>query len=731
MSRVLRLAVFVWFIAVNGYAATGTSVSWSIGKVSSTVDGVANAGSVTFTWTFDREVTYGTYVDGTPWVIWEDGLQLVSVSPAKMTMNLPDVGSGTITNGVTDATCINPGENHLPLDQRLGGVWSDGNGMWNENPVTLQPGDCIVTGQGRRTSRSLLKRMVFTAVGACNIVTQDMTGHFRPPIRIPRDNRAGLFTPRPPDVSSFEQFSVPAPKNWAGSTVNLLIRTAATTGDADDLLNGPFTNYGIYGHNQYQYVNGMLNHNLSGTDDVGYQRNVADRFATCLFTAFDPTVALDKRQRSLNKFIQTGLDCFYQYCLGYPVGNGGGGHCNGLEGLITLTGALLGDSVITNAIKFQRFPGSAVGRGDTLVDMFSGGAGALTRTEACYLVAPGTWRSGEFVRRSVGAGAGTIEDAVIRFDFAREDHVTNNKDVPFTALATVDSFTAVTIDGGYTWDMHTLNSGTAKRRSYGSLTGGVARLSGDNRIRKIMGFNQTATQGWSESTWEASGQGGVLLLYPALTAAELTAMGQTGTITTGICTWQEAINEEVIMWDAWSVDNVDRVLRAFFAGSSNGYLGIKLYDNFHWLPFYHLLDDPGAPGKKMYEESPGYKLLVRYMKMQLEFGAYFWDGIKTGANVPKSAVIQALSRHYLFNDQLATVYCKTYDLADQMWTDEVGIIDTWGKVVSAEFGMRNGEWKNCGLYTLDGKRQDRKTELPAGVYLVLDRGRLFKKVIVK
>lgn len=455
-SHSLDLSTGNHFFRVREVSIAET-VTWTIGKATSSIDGGEGTGPVTFSWTFDRPVEHGTYLDGTPWVVWQDGLQLVSVTPTQSVETVPLYGGAMLTDAIVDATCINPGEARLPLDERMGDddgagtPWGGGTNVWDESPTLLFPGDSIVTGRGRRDGRDRNRQMLFTAIGVCNIVSSERNGHYRPPLRMPASLRASLATPSEVDVSSLPVFNFPLPTDWAGNPVTMDFSHAVSpvAPDADDLLNGPTGNCGIDSYYWYETANGMLNHDLSETDDRGYQRDVADRIATCLYTAFDPEAELDKRQRSLNKFIQVGLDYWYMHCLGYPVWNGGGGHPDGLEGTITLTGALLGDAQITEAVKYQRFPGEAVGLTGTVTDFFDGYQGTFTRTEACHLVEAADWQSGQFIKRPVGNGAATLEETVIRIDFARADMVLNNEGVPYISIADNGSASAVAVPSSF------------------------------------------------------------------------------------------------------------------------------------------------------------------------------------------------------------------------------------------------------------------------------------------
>lgn len=677
-------SAFVLFVTSTGHGQVPASppitpetqvsdeVTWSIGTASSSIDGGAGTGPVEFTWKFNAPVEHGTYLDGTPWVIWKPGLQLTAVSPTRTKTDLPDHGS-IRRNAVTDATVIDLDENGLALDERMGdtagnGPWDHGTDVWNGEPVDLGIGDCIVTGRGRRDDRGSGRRMVFTAIGVCNVVAEGMTGRYRPPIRMPADLRAGLAMPGQVDVLTLPTFELADPRDWSGSRVDFDLSRGLS---AADLLNGPMGNCGIDSHVWYETANGLLNHDLSGTDNVGYQRNVADRFAACLHTAFDPDEDPDLRQRSLDKFIQGGLDYYLMHCLGYPVWNGGGGHPDGVEDIITLTGALLGDGTITDAIKYQRFPGSAVGRPGVVIDMLSGNPGAFTRSEATHLLSPAAWKSGDFVRRTVGDGAANLDETIIRIDFAREDMVINNDDLPFTAVETVDDATAVTIDADFAWPMYTENKATEAKRSYRYLPGAVVRLAGDDRVRKVIEFKRTPTSDWAEDSWaSAGGTGGVLLIHPALSTAELATLGPTGRLTTGVSTRAEAEADEVVLWESWPLDGVTRARRSFFASPVQDYLGNKLGDHLQWLPYYHLLDDPGAAGKKLHEESPTYHQVRRFVVMQRDFGRVFWNQFIADPNLPKTPEIQALVRHYLLDDTMPSVFCKTYGPGEKMWTDQ-------------------------------------------------------------
>jgi hypothetical protein len=167
----MLLGLGVWARANSGLSQTDRKVSWSIGSEASTLDGGALKGPVTFTWTFNRPVKHGRYLDGTPWVLWEQGLELLAVLRSMKTESLPDHGEGEVSPWIVDATCINLEKNNVPLDQRIGNTegaaayWNEGKEVWD----------------GRKAYRAML----FNAIGVCNLVQQNMTGRFRPPLRMP------------------------------------------------------------------------------------------------------------------------------------------------------------------------------------------------------------------------------------------------------------------------------------------------------------------------------------------------------------------------------------------------------------------------------------------------------------------------------------------------------------------------------------------------------------------
>jgi hypothetical protein len=662
-----------------GHAKSEDAVSWSIGTEASSLDGGALKGPVTFTWTFNRPVKHGRYLDGTPWVLWEQGLQLVAVSPSVKTESLPDHGEGEVSPWIVDATCINLGQNNVPLDQRIGNTegaavfWNEGKEVWNGKPAQLSPGDCIVTAQGRRDERKAYRAMLFNAIGVCNIVKQDMTGRFRPPLRMPPELRAKLMTPEEVSVQKLPVFPDFKAVDWTGNAVELDFSQAVKPMDADDLMNGPMGNCGIKGHIGYEPANGKLNHHLSGLEDAGYQRDVAVRLAVCLYTAFNGKVDMAKRQRSLNKFIQAGLDYYHMHCLGYAVWNGGGGHPNGIEGAITLSGAILGRADMTDAIKLQRFLGDAVGDQGKTYDMMAATWENFARSEALYTVSVAPWQSGKYLPRKAPQDASKWEDGVAHIDMAREDMVLNNRSVPYTEIKTVDRFSHVLIDPEFVWPMFSRNRATEARRSHLFMVGAVMRFEGDKTIRKVMDFKTSDGEGWTDGSWfNAKGQGGILVVYPPLQPDELKQIRSAGNLTTGVCTKREAENDEVVLWESWPVTSEDQVTTGFFASPIQDYLDIKVGDLVLWLPFYSILDDPGATGKKLHEESLTHRQITHFLEMQRKFGSHFWDRMVSGANFPKSPTIQALSRHYLLQGRMAEELCKKYDSTEQMWVDGSG-----------------------------------------------------------
>jgi hypothetical protein len=341
-----------------------------------------------------------------------------------------------------------------------------------------------------------------------------------------------------------------------------------------------------------------------------------------------------------------------------------------VEGIITVTGALLGDAEMTDAIKYQRFKGDAVGQSGKVYDMMQGYQGDFSRSEALYTVSAADWNSGTFVNRTPG---GSLDDLLVRMDLAREDMVANVRSVPFTSIETSVDKSIIQVGADFVWPMYIENckSGgtptTEARRSYRYIVGGVLRLDGEKDIRKIIDFTQPDGSAWSDRSWpQAEGKGGALVVSPGLDATS-----KSGTLTTGICTKEEAENDEIVLWESWPADSENRVLTSFFAAPHQDYLDNKLGDNFHWLPFYHLLDDPGAPGKKLYEENLTYDRVKHFVQMQRNAGSLLWDRFTgpTQYALPDTPTMQAFVRHFLLDDTMPLVPAKTYERSDKLWTD--------------------------------------------------------------
>lgn len=673
-------------------AGLSTTVSWTIGKASSTIDGVPNSGPVTFTWTFDRPVQHGVYLDGTPWVVWQEGLELIAVSPSKKVEDLPNYGTGddaVIEDGIVDATCINLAFDELPLDQRMEDTaspqhspWNAG-AVWDEQPTALAVGDCIATGRGRRTERFRLPTIVFTAIGVCNIVGQDQTGHYRPPIRMPANLRAALVTPTEVDVTTLPALTVPDPRNWAGDPVTVSLKDVVYPNDADDLLNGPMGHCGLFGGWQGA-GNGMLNHDLSGTDDGAYHREISRRHSDCLYTAFDPSVDTAKRQRSLNKFIQGGLDYYYMHCLKYPCWDGKGGINTGMEDMITLTGALLGDAEVIRAMKYQRFLGSEVGMPDVVTDFYEKVpgwvSGEFTRSELNHMLVAATWRSGDYIIRDVGNGAATLEDTYVRIDLASESFKMNEAGLPYVSITESGTESVFQIDPAHTWKQDYY-------RSYHFRIGAAVRIAGDLKIRRVIHFRDDDGAAWNQTTWANSGyKGGRLHVYPKLTAEEKATLGMTGTLTIGITTRKEAPRTSI--WNSTPLNWGDHY-KLYSTSPTVAYLSIKLADHFFWMPFYNILPDPTAPGKMLHEESTSYQQVKRHFQMYRDWGSVFWGIFVNQSNLPGwptgspgSHSIQALVRHYVLDDEMPSTYCKLFDADDSMW-NETGLWVTGWQVVAS------------------------------------------------
>jgi hypothetical protein len=328
---------------------------------------------------------------------------------------------------------------------------------------------------------------------------------------------------------------------------------------------------------------------------------------------------------------------------------------------------------MTDAIKLQRFLGDAVGDHGKIYDMSSAMWGNFARSEALYTVGPAPWQSGKYLPRKAPEDAGKWEDGLTRIDMAREDMVLNNRSVPYTEIKTVERFSHVVIDSEFVWPMFGRNRATDARRSHLFIFGAVMRFEGDKTLRKVVGFKTPGGAEWTEGSWiDAKGQGGILVVYPPLQPDEMKQIRPAGNLTTGVCTKREADDDEVVLWESWPASSEEQVTTGFFTSPAHDYLDIKVGDHLFWLPFYSILDDPGAAGKKLYEQSLTHRQVSRFLEMQRKSGSYFWDKMVSGPNFPKSPTIQALSRHYLLQGKMAEELCKKYDSTEQLWVDGAG-----------------------------------------------------------
>jgi hypothetical protein len=342
-----------------------------------------------------------------------------------------------------------------------------------------------------------------------------------------------------------------------------------------------------------------------------------------------------------------------------------------MEDMIALTGALLGSVEIIEAMKYQRFLGSEVGMPGVVTDFFEKVprwvSGEFTRSELNHLLVAAEWQSGGFICRPVGKGAATLADTLVKVDLADKRFKMNEAGLPYVNITEKGGDSVIHVNPRHQWKQ-------GWYRSYHFRIGAAIRIKDDPKIRRVIHFRDDKGAAWNQSTWAKAGfKGGRLHVYPKLTAEELEALGTTGTLTIGITTRKEASSTS--LWNSTPSNWTDYY--SYYSSSPTGpYLAIKLADHFYWMPFYHILPDPAAPGRMLREESTSYQQIKRHFQMYRDWGLVFWDIFGNHLNLPgwpvtnpRSYPIQALVRHFVLDDQMPSTYCKLYDADDSMWNE--------------------------------------------------------------
>ena len=721
-SLVFLMFLTVWAGSLSA-AQTGKTVSWSIG-------------SETFTWTFDRDVTWGHFLDSTIWAMEVPGLQLVSVSPAKTTENIPAYDGQGAQNWMLDGTVINPQDNAAGWDARLQTYSAPV--TWDGNAVTVTAGDMITTAKSKRANILKDRDPCLLAMAALCIVTEDKSDEFRPPLVMDPAVRKKLdLTYTVPAASSLPRISMVKQQDLTGVEYSSNVFTGFD--NSDDLVRGAAPHLYADGADAYRQATADYNQDVTGNITNGYHFNISQRQVSLLYTAFatDPRVSEARKQNALVRFCQQALDYYYCFAQGYGLWALGGGHITSVEDVISLGGAILGSEKLVNSIKHQHWDESALDASLTPVDQWDYSATGnnygnyISISQSIVLASP--WKSGTFYQRTGGTYGTDLETYINYYDMADTASVMNLEGIPYTDITDDGEYSWVQVDPAYQWPMFAVNYQTDKsqaKRSYSMPADAAVRLSGDQQIRQVLSFKQDTATAWTDGSFEtAEGKGGVLLVYPAVPAG----INRSGTLTTGLATQQTAPRAAITREAIKHVIDKREIDVGFSRSPNKAYTGIRIGCAIRFAPFYKLLDDPTAPGKKMSEENATFRTVKAFMDMMKKSGFYPVNAtLLTTPNWPTAGEIKnmwaaAFTEYVWDGEPLGTAPGRTYAADDKMWNEvPLGIGDRFTGIPV----VKGPSAPPGRLFTIRGAAVG-SGGTRAGIYLMQDKTGLKKVLLLK
>jgi len=319
-------------------------------------------GSYNFSWTFDKPVTHGTFVDGQPWVIRPaGGLNLVATTPARqngvVVENKPMGRPMVLVSADINMTVINPPiadyydvgavarfrsgsfgwdsrgclRNDLNPANPITGSYSPALPWDGTTPKALQIGDSVTTAYSRTSN---IKDTPLDAVAVLTVLESPPPAQaFRPGFTRSASRRAT------PEWFTLTQMIDLTPHLIAQPTTNLhgtpliVFPTSMTAAKLTSILPGP----SIMNHSATFSQSCNATYNNSG---VSYGGDVAKEFGDLSIGALAAWLTPADRLKCQIQFLQRAIDTYESIQAGLYLTHDGG-FLQGYAAMITIAGRML------------------------------------------------------------------------------------------------------------------------------------------------------------------------------------------------------------------------------------------------------------------------------------------------------------------------------------------------------------------------------------------------------
>jgi len=331
-------------------------------------------GPHSFKWTFSKEVEWGYFIDGQPWIVKpESGVSLTLVTPEALTTNMP-FNEKTI-EATIHQTVINPPVStkgstieyvntpSFGWDSRVSykDDWGayNANLAWDQTPLELSTGDSVVTARSFTNEyKSDDGQGVLEAVAVLTVLEKrPPSDAFRPgPVRegsyrtnpeiirysdiIDLSNHMISWpkTPLITNVSSPDDYLPPSTNEWDGGKGE----ENFTSNRLTKLMPGPF--FVNSGDMVYRYTYGSYNNTYDYDNqepsNQGYRQYIAIALGDLAVGALAKWLPEQTRKVCRIRLIQNGIDTFHSLQSGLILEQDGG-HVSGYLTLMTVVGKML------------------------------------------------------------------------------------------------------------------------------------------------------------------------------------------------------------------------------------------------------------------------------------------------------------------------------------------------------------------------------------------------------
>lgn len=357
-------------IAILLLATFSNSVIAAVGNTVS-----VKMSNITFTWTFDKPVTYGYFVDGQPWMIAPvDGVNLISAIPARINgASVFNTYSGAAVKADINITVVNPHTATYYVNKHFSGLFKQRNVFgWDSRgairyglglnynaaagwdgltPKPLVAGDIVTTAKSITESTTKMETCLEAVAVLTVLAAEPPADAFRPGVTRNSARRANPEFIRKSDIiSNLSDYYISKPKVTLYDKAIADLEPDKFLGkNITKVLPGP--NIMLAGQNENRSFHAVVNDTSSAPDFGVIPRYNVDTYGGSLATdlgnvaigALASWLTPQERDTCQVHLIQRAIDT-YESLLDSLVLSFDGGHIEGYGALLTIAGKMLNNS---------------------------------------------------------------------------------------------------------------------------------------------------------------------------------------------------------------------------------------------------------------------------------------------------------------------------------------------------------------------------------------------------